>query len=68
MMQHQVLHIDQYPRARFALGITITTPRGIFTGLAERRQIHTAADRVDVWHPVPRWMRPWQVLEPFLEA
>lgn len=68
MKTHQVLHMEIFPPARGQLTLlTIATPRGIFTGCADYAPRHAVADLVDIWHPVPRWMRPWQVIEPFLE-
>jgi len=39
--------------------------RGIARAVV-RHQPAAGPDLVDIWHPVPRWMRPWQVIEPFL--
>ncbi len=70
MMQHQLLTIDQYPSAWGDVGVTIATPRGVFTGWVDQRRLQSLfgvrqadlPDCVDTWHPVPRWMRPSEVL------
>ena len=75
MMQHELLSIEQYPQHWGDIGVTIGTPRGVFTGVVDALAVQRAvmgvrqADLpgfVDIWHPVPRWMRPFQVVEPFL--
>lgn len=66
MMQHELLYVEIYPPARGQPTLfTIATPRGVFAGCVEYRRRPTVDD-VDIWHPVPRWMRPSEVLEPFL--
>lgn len=42
----------------------IETARGLFAGIVSSRwpTRRISTDQVDVWHPVPRWMPPGEVL------
>lgn len=66
-MKHRLLETYEFDFGLYK-GITILTERGVFAGMMNPRREQalprpTAFDTVDIWHPVPRWMRPWQVLE-----
>lgn len=62
MMQHKLLLAETYPPACGQPTLfAIATPRGLFTGLVHYRP-RPSVDQVDVWHPVPRWMLPGEVL------
>lgn len=55
---------DHGARCEFA----IETARGLFAGLIPLERVYRLTPRqigpeqVDIWHPVPRWMAPGEVL------
>lgn len=55
---------DHGGRCEFA----IETARGLFAGVIPYHKVNAlpprslGPDQVDIWHPVPRWMAPGEVL------
>ena len=55
---------DHGARYEFA----IETARGLFAGVIPMQRVYRlpsrslGPDQVDIWHPVPRWMTPGEVL------